>query len=157
MADFIFNVSKGRFVEFYNRVKSNDPANSAFILVPVDVAAVTDATIRDFATLAAVLAGGVTEKTAGGWSRKVIDDTALATFPGPDNTNDRYDVDIPDQTWTAVAASNNTTDLILCYDNDTTGGTDANIIPIAQYDFAITTDGSDVQAVVNAAGFARAA
>lgn len=157
MADFIFNIAKGRFVEFYNRVKSNDPANSAFILIPVDVAAVTDATIKDFDTFAQITGGGVTEKTAGGWGRKTIDDTALAALPAPDDTNDRYDVDMPDQTWTAVAASNNTTDLILCYDSDTTSGTDANLIPIAQYDFVITTDGSDVQAVVNAAGFARAA
>lgn len=157
MADFIFNISKGRFVEFYNRVKSNDPTNSAFILVPVNAGATSDATIRDFATLSAVLAGGVTERTAGGWGRKTIDDTALAALPAPDNVNDRYDVDMPDQTWTAVAAGNDSTDLILCYDNDTTSGTDANLIPIAQYDFAITTDGSDVVAVVNASGFARAA
>lgn len=157
MADFIFNVAKGRFVEFYNRVKSNDPANSAFVLIPVNVGATTDATIKDFLTFAACTAGGVTERTAGGWGRKTIDDTALAAFPGPDTVNDRYDVDMPDQTWTAVAAGNDSTDLILCYDNDTTAGTDANLIPIAQYDFAITTDGSDVVAVVNAAGFARAA
>lgn len=154
MADFVFNIAKGRIVELYNRVDSNDPANSAFILVPVDVAAVTDATIRDFDTLAAVTAGGVTERTTGGWNRKTITDTELSAM-APDDTNDRFDLDMPDQTWTAVTAGA-VTDLILCYDSDTTAGTDADLLPLIQFDFAITPDGSDVVAQVNAAGFFRA-
>lgn len=156
MADLVFNIAKGRVAELYNRVKTNDPANSALVVIPVDAGATTDATIKDFATLAAVLAGGVTERTAGGWSRKVLDDTVLAALT-VDNVNDRMDLDIPDQTWTAVAAGNNTTDLIIAYDNDTTGGTDANLIPLTLHDFVINTDGSDVTAQINAAGFYRAA
>jgi|SRR5690348_10497741 len=154
MADFVFNIAKGRITEFYNNIDNNSPANSAFILVPVDVGATTDATIKDFDTLSAVLGGGVTERTTGGWNRKTIDDTALAAWT-PDDTNDRVDLDMPDQTWTAVSAGN-VTDLILCYDGDTTGGTDANLVPLIQFDFAITPDGSDVVAVVAAAGFFRA-
>lgn len=154
MADFVFNITKGRVAELYNRVKTNDPTNSALIIVPVDVGATTDATIKDFATLSAVLAGGVTERTTGGWNRKTLDDTAIVAFAA-DNTNDRVDIDIPDQTWTAVSAGA-VTDLLICYDNDTTGGTDANIIPLTQHDFAITPDGSDVTAVIAATGFFRA-
>jgi hypothetical protein len=154
MADFVFNIAKGRVVEFYNRVDSNDPANSAFIIVPVDVGATTDATIKDFATLAAVLAGGVTERTATGWNRKTLTDVELSAM-AVDNVNDRFDIDIPDQTWTAVTAGA-VTDLIVCYDSDTTGGTDANIIPLTQHDFPTTPDGSDVTAVIAAAGFFRA-
>lgn len=142
MADIVFNIAKGRAVELYNRVDSNDPTNSALIIVPVDVGATSDATIRDFDTLAAVLAGGVTERTTGGWNRKTLTDTDLSAL-SVDDTNDRYEFTIPDQTWTAVTAGA-VTDLILCYDGDTTGGTDSNIIPIAMYDFAITPDGSDV-------------
>lgn len=154
MADFIFNISKGRVAELYNRVKTNDPANSAIIIVPVDVAAVTDATIRDFDTLAQVLAGGVTERAATGWNRKTLDDTVLTAF-APDDTNDRVDIDIPDQTWITVTAGT-VTDLLICYDNDTTGGTDANIIPLTLHDFAVTPDGSDVVAQIATAGFYRA-
>lgn len=155
MADLVFNIAKGRVVELFRRVDANDPANSALILVPVDVAAVSDATLRDFDTLSAITAGGVTERTTGGWNRKTLTDADI-TFPAPDDTNDRYDIDIPDQTWTAVTAGA-VTDLILCYDPDTTAGTDADLIPLCLYDFAITPDGSDVVAVVNAAGFFRAA
>lgn len=156
MADLVFNIAKGRVAELYNRVDSNDPANSALVIVPVDVGAVTDATLRDFDTLAAVLGGGVTERTTNGWTRKTLTDVDLAAF-APDDTNDRVDVDIPDQTWTAVAlAGGATTDLIICYDNDTTAGTDANLIPLTLHDFPITPDGSDVVAVIAATGFFRA-
>lgn len=154
MADFIFNIAKGRTTEFYQRIDNNDPTNSAFILVPVDVGATTDATIRDFDTLNAVLTGGVTERTSGGWNRKTITDADLSAW-SPDDTNDRVDLDMADQTWTAVT-SGAVTDLILCYDSDTTAGTDTNIVPVAQYDFSITPDGSDVVAVINSAGFFRA-
>ena len=154
MADIVFNIAKGRVVELFNRVDTNDPTNSALVIVPVDVGATSDATIRDFDTLAAVLAGGVTERTTGGWNRKTLTDADI-TFPAPDDTNDRFDIDIPDQTWTAVTAGA-VTDLIICYDNDTTAGTDSNLIPLTMHDFAITPDGSDVQAVINAAGFFRA-
>jgi hypothetical protein len=154
MADIVFNIAKGRVVEFFNRVDVNDPTNSALIIVPVDVGGTTDATIRDFDTLSAITGGGVTERTTGGWNRKTLTDADI-TMPAPDDTNDRYDIDIPDQTWTAVSAGA-VTDLIICYDSDTTAGTDANIIPLTMHDFAITPDGSDVTAVIAAAGFFRA-
>ena len=154
MADLVFNIAKGRVAELYNRVDSNDPANSALVVVPVDVGATTDATLRDFATLSAILAGGVTERTTGGWNRKTLTDVDLAAFAA-DNVNDRVDVDIPDLTWTAVTAGA-VTDLIICYDNDTTTGTDANLIPLTLHDFPITPDGSDVVAQIAATGFFRA-
>lgn len=156
MSDFVFNIAKGRVVELYNRVKSNDPANSAFVLVPVDVGATTDATIKDFDTLSAITGGGVTERSTSGWGRKTLTDSELAALPAPDDGNDRYDIDLPDQTWATVTAGA-VTDLILCYDSDTTGGTDANLLPLCQFDFAVTPDGSDVVAQIAAAGFFRAA
>lgn len=154
MADFVANISKGRVVELYNRVDSNDPANSVLVMIPVDVAAVTDATIKDFDTFAAVTAGGVTERNANGWARKTMTDADIVAF-SPDDVNDRVDLDIPDQTWTAVTAGN-ATDVQMHYDNDSTGGTDANLTFLTQHDFAITPDGSDVTAQIAAAGFFRA-
>lgn len=146
MADLVFNIAKGRVAELYNRVDTNDPANSALIIVPVDVGAVTDATLRDFDTLAAILGGGVTERTTGGWNRKTLTDTDLAAMT-VDDTNDRMPLDLGDQTWTAVTTGA-VTDLIICYDSDTTAGTDANIIPLTLHDFVITPDGSDVIAQI---------
>jgi hypothetical protein len=73
-------------------------------------------------------------------------------------TNDRFDVDLGDQTWTAAggAANNTLTKLLVCYDADTAAGTDADIVPLAHYDFAVTTDGNDLIAQFNAAGILRA-
>lgn len=156
MADFVFNIAKGRAIELFNRVDTNDPANSAIIVVPVDVAAVTDATIKDFDTLSAITGGGVTERSTSNWNRKTLTDADIGPF-APDDVNDRFDIDIADLLWTPGPTAGTVTDLIFCYDNDTTGGTDANLIPLFQYDFAITPDGSDVSAVINAAGLFRAA
>lgn len=60
MSDIVFNVAKGRAVELANRVKSGDPAAARLYAIPVDRAAVTDATLRDCADFAAVIAAGVT-------------------------------------------------------------------------------------------------
>lgn len=156
MADFVFNIAKGRVVEYYNRVKSNDPANSALVLVVIDAAGDTDAAMKDRDDLAALLGGTANEVTNTNYARKVLTDADLAALPAPDDTNDRYDIDLPDQTWSAVAAGTAWTDIIVCYDSDTTGGTDSNIIPLTCHDFAVTPDGSDIVAQIAAAGFFRA-
>ena len=156
MADQICNISKGRFGEFVNRVDTNDPANSALIIVLLKTAG-TDDTLRGYDTLGAMLATE-TEADFTNYARVVFTDTNI-TMGSPDDTNDRYDYDIPDPSWTAAGgASNNTlVKLVVAYDSDTTAGTDANIIPISHHDFAITTNGGNLTGTVNAAGFARAA
>lgn len=155
MADFLFNIAKGRVAEFYNRVKSNDPANSALIIVVIDANGDTDATMRDRDDLAALVGGTANEVTNTNYARKVLTDADLAAL-SIDDTNDRIDLDIPDLTWTAVAAGTAWTDILVCYDPDTTGGTDSAIIPLTCHDFAVTPDGSDITAQIAAAGFFRA-
>jgi hypothetical protein len=155
VADFVFNIAKGRIVEYFNRVDVNDPANSALIIVVIDAAGDTDATMKDRDDLTALLGGTCNEVTNSGYARKTLTDANI-TMPAPDDTNDRFDIDIADQTWTAVAAGSAWTDLIVCYDSDTTGGTDANIIPLTCHDFVVTPDGSDITAQIAAAGFFRA-
>lgn len=157
MANQVFNIAKGRIAELYNRIKTNDPANSAFIVVALATTGLeTDAALLDKATLADVLAGTTDEATNAGYVRKVLTDVELAAF-APDNVNDRTDLDIPDQLWTAVAAGSGWSKILICYDSDTTLGTDANIIPLTMHDFVIVPDGSDITAQVAAAGFFRAA
>lgn len=156
MADFVFNIAKGRVAELFNRVQTNDGANSALIVVAINANGVTDATLKDCDTLAAVLATAADEVTNTGYARKTITDSGLSAI-SPDDTNDRMDLDFADQTWTGVAAGDAWTDLLICFDADTTAGTDANIIPLTQHDFAVTPDGSDIVAQLNAAGFYRAA
>lgn len=144
MANFTFNIAKGRVVEFYNRVKANDPANSALILVPLATAGIeTQAVLQDKDDLAAVLAGTTDEQLTMG--RKVLTDVELAALPAPDDTNDRFDITLPTITW-AAAAGAAISQILVCYDADTTSGTDASIIPLTAFDFAQTPNGSDIQA-----------
>ena len=155
MADQIFNIALGRVAELYNRVDLNDPTNAVLTIVVV-VSTDTDATVKDIDDLLALLALALTaEVTNTNYARIELVDTDLAAF-APDDSNDRVDLDIADQTWTAVAAGDNWTDLVICYDADSTGGTDVNIVPLCWYDFVITPDGSDITAVINTAGFYRA-
>lgn len=157
MADFVFNIAKGRAVELYNRVDSNDPANSALIILVLATAGVeSDATLKDKDDVSALVAGATNEVTNSGYARKTLTDADLTAF-APDDVNDRVDIDIPDQTWTAVAAGDGWNDVVVGYDSDTTGGTDSGIVPLTQHDFVVTPDGSDIIMQVNAAGFFRAA
>ncbi len=156
MADFVFNIAKGRVAEFYVRVDGNDPANSAFIMSAWNAGAATDATLRDYDTVAAVEGdANAAEVTNGGYARKTITDTDLTAF-APDDANDRVDIDMPDQTFTAVAAGTAWTDIMIAYDNDTTAGTDAAQVPCTWHDFAVTPSGADITVQINAAGFFRA-
>ncbi|WP_439569059.1 hypothetical protein [Sphingopyxis sp.] len=143
MADIICNISKGRFVEFYWRVKNNDPANSAFVIVPLETSGLeSDAVLRDKDSLADLLSGTTNEQTTMG--RKVLTDAELAAFPAADDTNDRYDVALPDVDWTG-ATGNAISKVALCLDKDTTSGTDSDILPIGVFDFAQTPSGATIR------------
>ena len=158
MADSVFNIAKGRVNQLHRDVNDNDPADSAIVVVALQ-AANADATLEDFDTLSALLAdAGNTEADFTNYARKVLTDSDIAA-PTVDDTNSRQDADLPDQTYTSAGgASNNTlVKLLICFDPDTTGGDDTTIIPLTQHDFAITTDGTDVVAQFNAAGYFRAA
>ncbi|MEE8551486.1 MAG: hypothetical protein V3T08_09575 [Gemmatimonadota bacterium] len=110
---------------------------------------VAEATMSDFDDIAAMLAGAPVEVVDGSYARK----TGLTGTVTVDDSNDRTDVDIPDQTWTALAGPDPVS-LVVAYEN---AAADATRICLAHHDFALTSDGSDVIAQFNAAGFARAA
>jgi hypothetical protein len=160
MPDFAFNRSLGRPVQFAELILGSAApyANAAFILEAINAGGATDATLKDLDDFAAIEANAsVAEATNAGYARKVIDETGEGLTVTYDDTNDRVDIDINDMTWTGVATSPGAwTDLIFGFDNDTTAGTDANILPVSQHDFAVTPDGSDITAVIATGGFYRA-
>jgi hypothetical protein len=152
MADGVFNISKGRVVEFYNRVENNDPATATIEIMQAD------ATLIDHDDYAALLTPTANvEATFTNYVRKNLTDVDLAALPLPDDTNDRYDIDIPDITWTAAGNTTNNTLVKFITGYDPTAGADSTILPMTHHDFSVTTDGSDVTAQINAAGFFRAA
>ena len=141
MADLVFNVAKGAVAEKFR----DGAANGLMLLL---IAADTDDAMRDTDTVTALLATGANEATDGSYARK----TGLTGTITVDDTNNRVDVDIPDQTWTALAGAA-ITDLVIAYEES---AADSGRIPLTLHDFAVTPDGSDVTAQVNAAGFFRA-
>lgn len=151
MADIVFNVGKGRVAAYGLLPLTND----ALIVVLLKSAGlVSDATMKDYATLAAVLAGASDECDFTNYARK----TGASVTSVPDNTNDWVDVDMADITYTAAGGGTNNTvgKLIVCYDADTTGGTDTDIIPLTAHDFSGTTNGGDITAQIATGGFYRA-
>ncbi len=148
MADLIFNIAKGRLVQLAKNVDDAVPAASRLILIPFN-STDTDDAVRDCDTVAAVEALAATaERTLNGWNRKTL--AAADVTLTLDDTGNTYSVDITDQSWTPTADA--VTDLLLAYDADNAAGTDADLIPLAWYDFAITPDGSQVTAQINASG-----
>lgn len=141
MTDFVFNIAKGAFVEKFR----DGAANGGILLL---IAADTDNAMKDTDTVTALLATAANEATDGSYARK----TALTGTITVDDTNDRVDVDLPDQTWTGLAGGA-ILDAVVFYEE---AAADTTRIPLTLHDFAITPDGSDVTIQFNASGFARA-
>jgi hypothetical protein len=156
MPNIVINVGRGRVAELATRVNANDPTNSAFILVALKAAGLeSDDALKDHDTLASILAAANDEATNTGYARIVLDQSDGITV-NIDDTNDRVWVDFPDQTWSSVQTAGGAWGAVLvCYDPDTTGGTDTTIIPLTKHDFAVTPDGRDIDAEVDMAGFFR--
>ena len=143
MSDFAFNIAKGAIAEMVR----DSAANLLVLLTKTDEAAATQ---KDRDDVAAVLANGTAECDATNYVRK----TGITGTITVDDTNDRVDVDFPDQTWTALggAANNSLVGAIVAYQNT---AADSGRVPCVHLDFVVTTDGTDVTMQLNAAGFIR--
>ncbi|MFD9069180.1 hypothetical protein [Streptomyces lasiicapitis] len=140
MANIVLNAALGYLKRYGEQVGTG---NAALIIVPIETSGLeADSVLRDKDDLAAFLSGSTNEQTTMG--RK----TVTACTVTVDDTNDRLALDIADQTWTA-ATGNAISKLLICFDPDTTAGTDANIVPLTLHDFAITPDSSDVTATIS--------
>ena len=145
MADGVFNIAKGAAAEMVR----DGASNLGMILLKANE---TEADLIDHDNLSVLIgAAGNTEADFTNYARK----TGLTGSITVDDTNNRVDIDVPDQTWSSAggAANNTLTKLIVYYENS---ASDAGRVPLTHHDFAITTDGSDVTAVINASGFYRA-
>lgn len=150
MANGIFNIARGK-IAYYGGLPA---ASDALVFVLLKTVPDADATLADHDTLAAVLASN-TEADFTNYARKSITSVTVTV----DDVNDRTDVDVADQTWNSAGGTTDNTlvKLVVGYDPDTAGGTDADIIPLTHHDFAVTTDGSDVVAQISSSGFWRSA
>lgn len=151
MADGIFNIAKGKIRYFAELPAAND----ALIVVLLKASGLeADDTLNNYATLSTLLAASNDECDFTNYARKTLASVTITE----DDTANHTDLDAADFTYSSAGGATNNTvgKAIICYDPDTTGGTDADLVPVAYYDCSFTTDGSDVTLQVATAGFARA-
>lgn len=153
MADFVFNIAKGKVHQYCENVDSGSPANSRLKVIPLETSGLeADSTLKDYNDLSALLGGTSNEQSTMGRKTLAAADVTITV----DDTNDRVDIDLSDITWTG-ATGNAISKLVIVYCPDgVTPGADSTFIPLTAHDFVITPDGSDVTAQVAAAGFFRA-
>ena len=149
----VFNVAKGEDNAYTKRVVNNDPANSALVVVLLK-AAEADGILQDYNTLGDILAGANTEADFTNYSRKILTNTELS-LPTVDHSGNQQFSDAPDLTYVSAggAVNNALVKMLICYDSDTTSGTDANLVPLVAIDWVVTTDGNDLVAVFGSTGF----
>jgi len=137
MADGVFNISKGK-VKYYAELPA---ANDALLLILLKSTGLeADDTLNNYDDLATLLAAANDECDFTNYSRKTLANISITV----DDTNNRVDIDCDDVVYTnAGGAANNTVGkAIICYDPDTTGGTDSSIVPLTYHDMSFTTDGT---------------
>lgn len=135
MASIVFNKALG-MEAYYGSLPAANDALGVLLLAASGLP--SDATLRDCATVAAVVAAGTEQTTMG---RKTLASVTVTV----DNTADRVAIDCADIVWTASAGAA-VGAMVIFYDPDTTAPSDSSRIPIAKLDFSITPDGSDVTA-----------
>ncbi|WP_329376266.1 hypothetical protein [Streptomyces sp. NBC_01483] len=133
MANITFNVSLGRLAYY----ASLPAANDGLVLIALESSGLeTDAVLRDKDDFAAVVAGTTNEQTTVG--RKPLTSVTVTV----DDTNDRVALDAADITWTAPTG-NAIGAFAICYDPDTTTGTDTDLIPLTKHDASWSPDGNN--------------
>jgi hypothetical protein len=152
MAALIANQSAGRVAQYASLPATND----ALILVLMKSAGAEALTVlQDYDTLLAVLAATNDECDFTNYSRKTLAGITVTV----DDTNNRVDIDCNDVVYTSAGGASNNTGLRagVFYDPDTTGGTDADLIPVGFFDASFTTNGNNLNVNINASGLLRAA
>lgn len=129
MAATIPNIAKGRMNEFVNRVNDDDPSTSGFVVVLLTDSGIESlATLRDYDTLAAILAASNTESALASYARLVLDEADVAA-PTVDDGADEQTFDVTDFDFSTLEAGENIAASVISYAPDT-GGADSTFIPV---------------------------
>ena len=151
MANFVFNIAKGKAGQYFQNVEDNSPSGCRIVVVPIEASGVeADDVLNNYDTLAALLAASNNEQATMG--RKNV--TASGLTLTVDDTGNLFKVEMADQTWTA-ATGNAISDLVLCYD-PTGSSADSALIPLTCHDFSATPNGGDITADVGSNGVYQA-
>jgi hypothetical protein len=138
MANFIFTIAKGRFIQQSSLATG---ADAVLVCLLKSSGLQADATLQDYTTLSTLLASN-TEATFTNYGRKVL--TSGLTITQNFTTNVQT-VAIGNQTWFAAGgASNDVLGKLITAYRPTSASPDSACIPMLAYDFTATTTGSDL-------------
>jgi len=133
VANITLNIALGRVAYYASLPATND----ALIMVPLETTGlVADSVMRDYDNLSLLLAGASNEQTTVG--RKTLASVTVTV----NDTDDRVDIDAADVTWTAPTG-NAVGAVVICYDPDTTAGTDTDLIPLTKHDITWSPDSNN--------------
>lgn len=131
MAALVFNIAKGRVARYADAPEADD----GWVAVLLQAAGLeADAVLRDYDTLADLLAGASNEATFTGYARQALVGVA-ATL---DDATDQVLVDCNDPSWSPTTAQA-VGKVVFCYDPSLGAGTDADIVPVFADDYVLTT------------------
>lgn len=143
MGDLIINEMLGRSLPLIQNVEDNSPAAAvlrihAWVISAADNALtdVTDGFIDDFEGIT-----NVAEASNSGYANISMDEGDIVITV--DDSNDRTDIALTDQTFSSVVAGDNWTDITISYDADGSD-TDTTTQVMYVYDFAVTPNGGDI-------------
>lgn len=146
MANRIANVSLGREIQLHDNVADDVvPASRLTIMILQSGHEVDDA-LDDHDTFADILGAANTECDFTNYARIHLTNLEL-TGSTLDDTNNRRDADLPDQTISnagGVSSGNNTTGKVVVGYDPLGTNVNANIVQIGHWDYVQTTNGSDL-------------
>lgn len=147
--DFVFTVAAGK-LRYYSELPAADDSLIYVLLKSTGLEG--DSTLRDYDTLALLLAAANDEADAAGYARTTVS-TPVHT---EDLTNNWWKLDVDDFQTAAIAAGNTCGKGLICY-KPASGSADSAIIPLTAYNLTLITDGNPVTVQFNASGYSRAA
>jgi hypothetical protein len=151
MANGVMTYAKGRMVQWATVSAGSD---ALLVLLLKTTGLVADATLKNYATLAAVFAGGNVEADFTNYARKVFTTGITITVSTAAST---ATVTTGNYTWSAAGgAVNNTLGKLIVAYRPTSSSTDAQCIPMSYHDLTATTTGSDLLVSISASGLAVA-
>lgn len=143
----VFNIALGKAAYYADELLTG--AADLVAVALTDGTTIVDDTLREFDTLAAVLA--VYDESAAVSYARVDLTTVVVT---PDDTNNRQDADADDIDWGDIEAGEVWEKVLICFVPDNGTPVDANTIPLTYHAVNITTNGGNVTTQV--ANFFRA-
>lgn len=138
------NIALGKVVEYCQLAKDKPTgfanAGLSWRLLTGTIDGTVEGQIRDADTFAAIVALAVDEATFTGYTAGgFVTAAADITVGTPDDSANTNSVDVvTNPTWNPTSAQN-LTGIVLCFDPDTTTGTDSTVIPLFVDAMVVTT------------------